>query len=70
LQYWKDNNCQIVLGILKNEKLLVDVLSKNKNDFYKNIDFISSDLIVEWSDKSGSFDFVKGWSIIVKMVRT
>lgn len=49
-----------MLGILKNEKLLVDVLSKNKNDFYKNIDFISSDLIVEWSDKSGSFDFVKG----------
>jgi hypothetical protein len=41
----------------KNEKLLVDVLLKNKNDFYKNIDFIYLDLIVEWVIKTAVLIF-------------
>lgn len=58
-----------MLGILKNEKLLVDVLLKNRNDFYKNIDFIYLDLIVEWVIKAAVL-IILGIVYYSKMVRT
>ena len=42
----------------KNEKLLVGALLKNRKENYRNINFAYSDIVTDWGDNSGSFDFI------------